>query len=108
MTRELTFIFLLNSFHLLPSGLINPECENLIGSGVVVNVEAFFKEAARQMGVEDYRVLVAESHRRFHPDRWCSRGVFRTCDKELARTLERACTIVSQALTPIWEASRTG
>lgn len=71
-------------------------------------VEAFFKEAARQMGVEDYRVLVAESHRRFHPDRWCSRGVFRTCDKELARTLERACTIVSQALTPIWEASRTG
>ncbi|KAF6237827.1 hypothetical protein HO173_004028 [Letharia columbiana] len=32
------------SFHLLPSGLINPNTDNLIGSGVVFNVEAFFKE----------------------------------------------------------------
>ncbi|TVY82458.1 Adenylosuccinate synthetase [Lachnellula suecica] len=31
-------------FHLLPSGLVNPECINLIGSGVVVHVPAFFKE----------------------------------------------------------------
>ncbi|RDL37795.1 Adenylosuccinate synthetase [Venustampulla echinocandica] len=31
-------------FHLLPSGLINPECTNLIGSGVVVHVPSFFKE----------------------------------------------------------------
>ena len=34
------------SFHLLPSGLINPKVDNLIGSGVVFNVEAFFKELA--------------------------------------------------------------
>ena len=34
------------SFHLLPSGLINPKTDNLIGSGVVFNVEAFFKELA--------------------------------------------------------------
>ncbi|KAL2188468.1 Adenylosuccinate synthetase [Thermothelomyces heterothallicus CBS 203.75] len=33
-------------FHLLPSGLVNPQCTNLIGSGVVFNVEAFFKELA--------------------------------------------------------------
>ncbi|CAM1504156.1 Fc.00g017470.m01.CDS01 [Cosmosporella sp. VM-42] len=32
------------SFHLLPSGLMNPSTDNLIGSGVVFNVEAFFKE----------------------------------------------------------------
>ena len=31
-------------FHLLPSGLINPNCTNLIGSGVVVHVPAFFLE----------------------------------------------------------------
>ncbi|EGS20791.1 uncharacterized protein CTHT_0026290 [Thermochaetoides thermophila DSM 1495] len=31
-------------FHLLPSGLVNPDCINLIGSGVVFNVQAFFKE----------------------------------------------------------------
>lgn len=34
------------SFHLLPSGLVNPQCTNLIGSGVVFNVQAFFKELA--------------------------------------------------------------
>ena len=28
----------------MPSGLINPKTDNLIGSGVVFNVEAFFKE----------------------------------------------------------------
>ncbi|KAL2024643.1 hypothetical protein VTK56DRAFT_6844 [Thermocarpiscus australiensis] len=33
-------------FHLLPSGLVNPNCKNLIGSGVVFNVQAFFKELA--------------------------------------------------------------
>ncbi|KAM0083148.1 Adenylosuccinate synthase [Fusarium odoratissimum] len=32
------------SFHLLPSGLINPKCMNFIGSGVVFNVPQFFKE----------------------------------------------------------------
>lgn len=31
-------------FHILPSGLINPNCINLIGSGVVVHVPAFFSE----------------------------------------------------------------
>lgn len=32
------------SFHLLPSGLINPNCMNFIGSGVVFHVPSFFKE----------------------------------------------------------------
>jgi adenylosuccinate synthase len=32
------------SFHLLPSGLINPGCINLIGTGVVFNLEAFWGE----------------------------------------------------------------
>lgn len=31
-------------FHLLPSGLLNPKCINLIGSGVVVHVPTFFSE----------------------------------------------------------------
>jgi adenylosuccinate synthase len=31
-------------FHLLPSGLINPECMNLIGSGVVANIRQMFEE----------------------------------------------------------------
>lgn len=31
-------------FHLLPSGLMNPKCLNLLGSGVVVHVPTFFSE----------------------------------------------------------------
>lgn len=30
--------------HILPSGLVNPSCINLIGSGCVVNVPSFFDE----------------------------------------------------------------
>ena len=31
-------------FHILPSGLVNPKCINLIGSGVVVHIPSFFHE----------------------------------------------------------------
>ncbi|KAH6605047.1 hypothetical protein Trco_006754 [Trichoderma cornu-damae] len=33
-----------SSFHLLPSGLVNPNCRNLIGSSVVAHIPSFFKE----------------------------------------------------------------
>lgn len=32
------------AFHLLPSGLVNPRCTGLIGSGLVVHVPSFFAE----------------------------------------------------------------
>ncbi|KIJ59735.1 hypothetical protein HYDPIDRAFT_32951 [Hydnomerulius pinastri MD-312] len=32
------------AFHLLPSGLVNPKCIGLIGSGVVVHIPSFFDE----------------------------------------------------------------
>lgn len=31
-------------FHMLPSGLVNPNCQNLIGNGVVIHVPSFFQE----------------------------------------------------------------
>lgn len=31
-------------FHILPSGLVNPKCLNLVGSGCVVHIPSFFKE----------------------------------------------------------------
>jgi adenylosuccinate synthase len=37
-------------FHLLPSGLLNPDCMNLIGSGTVVYIPAFFEELAKLEG----------------------------------------------------------
>ncbi|KAF2018487.1 Adenylosuccinate synthetase [Aaosphaeria arxii CBS 175.79] len=33
-------------FHILPSGLVNPGCINVIGSGCVVHIPSFFKELA--------------------------------------------------------------
>jgi adenylosuccinate synthase len=52
------------SFHLLPSGLINPNCLNFIGSGVVFHVPSFFSEMAELVekglpSVED-RLLVSD------------------------------------------------
>ncbi|KAF3166556.1 phosphoribosylaminoimidazole carboxylase ade2, variant 2 [Orbilia oligospora] len=41
-------------FHILPSGLVNPKCENLIGSGVVIHIPSFFSElaAAQNKGLD--------------------------------------------------------
>lgn len=30
-------------FHMLPSGLVNPNCQNLLGNGVVIHVPSFSK-----------------------------------------------------------------
>ncbi|KAI6354156.1 hypothetical protein MCOR25_008734 [Pyricularia grisea] len=51
-------------FHLLPSGLVNPKCMNLIGSGVVFHVPSFFSElekleAKGLTGVRD-RIFVSD------------------------------------------------
>ncbi|KAI9800468.1 MAG: hypothetical protein M1833_003354 [Piccolia ochrophora] len=49
--------------HLLPSGLLNPKCMNLIGSGVVVHVPSFFKELddLKNKGVNtDDRILISD------------------------------------------------
>ncbi|TLS20936.1 uncharacterized protein PpBr36_10695 [Pyricularia pennisetigena] len=51
-------------FHLLPSGLVNPKCMNLIGSGVVFHVPSFFSElekleAKGLAGVRD-RIFVSD------------------------------------------------
>lgn len=35
------------SLHLLPSGIVNPRLDNLVGSGVVFNIDAFFEELAQ-------------------------------------------------------------
>ncbi|KAI9829070.1 MAG: hypothetical protein M1832_000093 [Thelocarpon impressellum] len=50
-------------FHLLPSGLVNPRCRNLIGSGVVVHVPSFFSELdqLRQKGLTtDGRIFISD------------------------------------------------
>ncbi|SJL12314.1 probable Adenylosuccinate synthetase 1 [Armillaria ostoyae] len=51
------------AFHLLPSGLVNPKCLGLIGSGVVVHVPSFFAEldALESQGLKcSHRLLVSD------------------------------------------------
>ena len=53
-------------FHLLPSGLLNPACINLVGSGCVVHVPSFFKELqnlkAKGLSTEDRIFLNDRTH----------------------------------------------
>ncbi|KAJ3113097.1 hypothetical protein HK098_007830 [Nowakowskiella sp. JEL0407] len=36
-------------FHILPSGLVNPVCENVIGNGVVIHLPGFFDEIEKTL-----------------------------------------------------------
>jgi len=53
-------------FHLLPCGLVNPECVALIGSGVVVHVPSFFAELekleAKGLNVQGRLLLSDRAH----------------------------------------------
>ncbi|KAK9449036.1 Adenylosuccinate synthetase [Limtongia smithiae] len=53
-------------FHMLPSGLVNPNCVNLVGTGVVVHVPSFFSEledmAAKGLDTTGRLFLSSRSH----------------------------------------------
>lgn len=66
-------------------------------------VEKFFETVKAHMKWQDYKLLVEKSHRRFHPDRWSSRGLLNTVADDTERgDLEVAANTVAQALTPLW------
>ena len=56
-------------FHLLPSGLVNPKCVNLIGNGVVVHVPSFFEELEnlekKGLDCRDRLFLLSRAHLTF-------------------------------------------
>ncbi|CAI5453175.1 unnamed protein product [Caenorhabditis angaria] len=54
-------------FHILPSGIISPTCFNVIGNGVVVNLDAFFSELEHngilsEAGWEKRIMISSEAH----------------------------------------------
>lgn len=70
-------------------------------------VEEFFAAAKLLLGMNEYKILVEKSHRRFHPDKWRSRGLLTTVlDDSVRQGLEDAGNIVAQAITPLWLASK--
>lgn len=52
-------------FHMLPSGLVNPNCQNLLGNGVVIHVPSFFQEleTLEKKGLNDARSRLFVSSR---------------------------------------------
>ncbi|KAK0236895.1 hypothetical protein EDD85DRAFT_790617 [Armillaria nabsnona] len=71
-------------------------------------VEEFFAMARAELTVAEYKKLVEKLHKMFHPDRWRARAILKTVfDEYLSHTLEEAGNTVSQAMTPLWRASKT-
>ncbi|KAG9221127.1 hypothetical protein CCMSSC00406_0005434 [Pleurotus cornucopiae] len=67
------------------------------------DVEKFFHQVKLHMKPQDYKPFVVKCHRRFHPDRWRSRGLLNSIKDETDRNcLEVAANTVAQALTPLW------
>ncbi|KAJ7703189.1 hypothetical protein B0H17DRAFT_1042133 [Mycena rosella] len=66
-------------------------------------VEGFYAAVKPHMRSQDFVSFVEKSHRRFHPDRWRSRGLLKSVADEADRgCLEVAANTVAQALTPLW------
>ncbi|KAL9711864.1 hypothetical protein Ac2012v2_004937 [Leucoagaricus gongylophorus] len=71
------------------------------------SVERFFEAIRPHLRHQDFKTLVEQSHRRFHPDRWRSRNLLKTVEDETIRDcMEVAANTVAQALTPIWRSLR--
>ncbi len=70
-------------------------------------VEEFFAMARAELTVAEYKKMVEKLHKMFHPDRWRARALLKTVfDEYLSHTLEEAGNTVSQAMTPLWRASK--
>lgn len=61
-------------------------------------VEKFFEVVKGHMRLQDYKIFVEKSHRRFHPDRWRSRSLL----KSVLDETERGCMEVGAFLTTPW------
>ena len=66
------------------------------------SVEAFFTSMKLLLTGPEYKTLVEKTHRRFHPDKWRSRGLLATIPATYNRaSLEAAGNRVVQAVTPL-------
>jgi hypothetical protein len=96
------------TFEVVPWPVLDNPIRNDSGINFQWNdVEAFFAYAMQVMVPTQYRLLVEETHRMFHPDKWRSRGLLNTVlDEELRTSVETLGNIVAQAITPLWRKCR--
>ncbi|KAI1789837.1 hypothetical protein LXA43DRAFT_850316, partial [Ganoderma leucocontextum] len=70
-------------------------------------VEEFFAKAYARLSAKEYMDMVEKSHKRFHVDRWRARQLMKSVgNKEWEDRLETVVNVASQAVTPIWRASK--
>jgi hypothetical protein len=59
------------------------------------SVEKFFEAIKPRMRFHEFKILVQDSHRRFHPDRWRARNLLKSIEDEM----ERNCMEVGACLS---------
>ncbi|CAK5265773.1 unnamed protein product [Mycena citricolor] len=92
------------TFDVVPWPDIDPPGDNSFGNVSWRTVETFFNTIKCFIPMKDYITLVDKSRKRFHPDRWSSRGLLKTVQDDAERQcLEIAANTVAQALTPLWQ-----
>ncbi|KIK67425.1 hypothetical protein GYMLUDRAFT_156896 [Collybiopsis luxurians FD-317 M1] len=85
------------SFDVVPWPVVTPSATLSVEDVDWAAVEKFFHAIKRNMRPQDYKTLVEKSHRRFHPDRWRSRGLLKT----VADEAERGCLEVGERFTQV-------
>ncbi|KAJ3896281.1 hypothetical protein GG344DRAFT_36893 [Lentinula edodes] len=75
------------TFHVIPWPILNPPAKMSVEDVDWNAVELFFESVRPHMRSQDFKSFVEKSQRRFHPDRWRSRGLLRT----VADEAERSC-----------------
>lgn len=83
------------SFDMIPWPVLSSPISLSIEDVSWAAVENFFAAVQSHMRPQDYKTFVEKSHKRFHPDRWRSRGVL----KSVVDEAERGCLEVGELLT---------
>ncbi|KAJ7218062.1 hypothetical protein GGX14DRAFT_599489, partial [Mycena pura] len=73
------------TFEAIPWPVLHPPFSFSVEDIDWAAVESFFNAVKVHMRPQDYASLVQKSHRRFHPDRWRSRGLLKTVVDEAER-----------------------
>jgi len=70
------------------------------------DVETFFNQVRPLMVATHFRGFVDKSHKRFHPDRWKSRGLLKHLKGGDEQVVEKTVNLVAQVLSPLWTSTR--
>lgn len=80
------------SFDMVPWPVLNSPVTMSVEDVDWAAVEKFFDAVKPHMRLQDFKTFVEKSHRRFHPDRWRSRGVL----KSVVDEAEKGCLEVGE------------